>query len=194
MKVVPCTWHFKLLLVFLFVAIQNGICQAAFKKDKTTKETGKRHHNHEAHVKKEKRFMSDNIPKGRVVYSFATDRNRYLPKRPRLFRAYIVKHPLSVQQLTANADGRQNIPFMEVEPTYHQQLVRVHPIEQPIYYYQETPADELAAFDEPINEPDEMFPGEFSGKFVNWSITLYAILVFHLSQMKIHSRPATISF
>lgn len=167
MKVVPCTRHTKLYLVFLFVVIQNGICQAAFKRDKTTKVTGKKHHDHKAEVKKEKRFMSDRVPKGRVVYSFATDRNRYLPRRPRLYRAYIVKRPLTVQQSTANSDGRQNIPFMEVDPTYHRQLVRVHPIEQPVYYYQETPADEqqLTDFDETLNDPDGMFPGEFLGMF-----------------------------
>lgn len=163
MEVVPYRWHTKLLLVFLFVVIQTGICQAAFKRDKTTKVTSKSHHHHEAKVKKEKRFMSDSVPKGRVVYSFATDRNRYLPRRPRLYRAYIIKRPLTVQQSTTNADGRQNIPFMEVEPTYHQQLVRVHPIEQPIYYYQPADQQELTDFDEPLNDPDTMFPGDFSG-------------------------------
>lgn len=168
MKVAPCTWLARLLLMCLFVAIQNGISRAAFNRDKTTKATGKSHHDHKPEVRKEKRFMNDHSPKGRVVYSFVTDRNRYLPRKQRLYRAYIVKRPLTVQQSTANADGRQNIPFMEVEPTYHQQLVRVHPIEQPMYYYQETPEERqgLTDFDQPMNDDqDGMFPEEISGTF-----------------------------
>lgn len=162
MKVVPCKCHTRLLLTCLFVLVQTGICQAAFKRDKTTKVIGKSHRDHGTEFKKEKRFMNDRVPKGRVVYSFATDRNRYLPRRPRLYRAYIVKRPLTLQQSTTNAEGRQNIPFMEVEPTYHQQLVRVHPIEQPIYYYQETPDEqELTDLEEPLNDPFTMFPGMF---------------------------------
>ena len=162
MKVAPCKCHTRLLLICLLVVAQNGICQAAFKKNKTTKVTGKSHHDHGTEFKKEKRFMNDGVPKGRVVYSFATDRNRYLPRRPRLYRAFIVKHPVTLQQSTTNAEGRQNIPFMEVEPNYRQQLVTVHPIEQPIYLYQETPDEqELTEFDEPLNGPFSIFHGMF---------------------------------
>lgn len=162
MKVAPCKCYTRLLLMCLFVAAQTGICRAAFNRNKTTKVTGKSHHDHGNEFKKEKRFMNDRVPKGRVVYSFATDRNRYLPRRPRLYRALIVKRPVTLQQSTTNAEGRQNIPFIEVEPNYHQRLVGVHPIEQPIYLYQETPDEqELTDFVEPLNDPFSMFPGMF---------------------------------
>lgn len=162
MKVSPCECHTRLLLICLFVAAQTGICQAAFKKNKTTKVAGKSHHEHGTEFKKEKRFMSDGVPKGRVVYSFATDRNRYLPRKPRLYQAFIVKRPVTLQQSTTNGEERQNIPFMQVEPNYHEQLVGVHPIEQPIYFYQETPDEqELTEFEEPLNDPFSMFHGMF---------------------------------
>lgn len=166
MKATPRTWHTTLLLLSLVTTIQIGFSQAAFKKDITSKTTGKSHQDHKTQVKKEKRFMNEHIPKGRVVYSFVTDRNQYLPRRPRLFRAFIVKRPLAVQQSTANPDGRQNIPFMEVEPTYHRQLVRVRPMARPLYYYQDTPDtsdEQLAEFEEPLNEPVALFPEELSG-------------------------------
>ncbi|PFX16174.1 Fibropellin-3 [Stylophora pistillata] len=161
MKVTPLTWHNSFLFLSLLTAIQTELSQAAFKEDKTSKTTGKSHQHHKTDVKKEKRFMNEHFPKGRVVYSFVTDRNRYLARRPHLYRAFVVRSPLRVQQSTENANGRQNIPFMEVEPTYHQPFVRVRPISRPIYYLQDTPDEQEAEFEDPLNEPVALMPEEF---------------------------------
>ena len=163
MKVTLGTWHITFLFLSLVTTIQTKISQAAFKGDKTSKTTSKSHQHHKAEVRKEKRFMNEHSPKGRVVYSFVTDRNRYLPRRPRLYRAFVVRRPLTVQQSMENANTRQNIPFMEVEPTYHQQLVRVRPISRPIYYLQDTPDEQEAEFEDPLNEPVTLMPEEFPG-------------------------------
>lgn len=165
-------WHNGLLLLCLFMALLSGISRAAYKGDKTTKATGKIHHDHNHETKKEKRFMINLVPKKRVVYSFVTDRNRYVPHRPRLYRAYIVKRPLVVRQSTEeNAEGRQSIPYMEMQPTFPRQLLPSSRTitAQPVFYYQESPGQGqgLTEFEEPLDEGEAFpeIPEEFSGVF-----------------------------
>ena len=150
--------------------MQSVISGAAYKGDKT-KTTGKTNKDHNKEIEKEKRFSIDFAPKKRVVYSFVTDRNRFVPRKPRLYRAYIVKRPLIVPQTTTeNAQGRQTIPYIDALPTFpYQQLSRDHTLAaQPLFYYQEPNEQQLPEFEEPLEE--ETFPevpGEFSGTFQN---------------------------
>lgn len=161
----------KLLFLCLFMELQNGVSLAAYKGDKTTKTTGNIHHVYKNETKKEKRFMINLAPKRRVVYSFVTDRNRYVPRRPRLYRAYIVKRPLIARQTTTeNAEGRQSIPYIEAQPTFSRQpLLGSHTVSaQPVFYYQEPTEQEQGPteFEEPFEEEEAIFPEvpqEYSG-------------------------------
>lgn len=162
------------IFLCLFVELQGVISKASLKGNKTRKATGKIQNNHSDETRKEKRFMINTIPRRRVVYSFVTDRNRYVPRRPRLYRAYIVKRPLIVRQPSVeNAEGRQSIPYVQAQPTFSPaQLPSAHTITaQPLFYYQDTSEHEpgLSEFDEPFEE--EAFPEvpqEFSGNLLKY--------------------------
>lgn len=151
--------------------LRSGTSKAAYNGDKTAKPAGKSHHDHGNETKEEKRFTIDAVPKGRVVYSFVTDRNRFLPRRPQLYRAYIIKRPLVIRPTaTANADGRQNIPYIESQPTLAREDAPIaHTMTgQPVFYYQE-PLEQrqgLEEFEEPWDEDAfSEIPQEFSGNF-----------------------------
>jgi len=147
--------------------IISALTGAAYKGGNTTKTTGDIRDDRNDKNEKEKRFSIDFIPKKRVVYSFVTDRNRFLPRTPRLYRAYIVKRPLLVRQTTENAQGRQSIPYADAFSTFpSEQLLRDHTIAaQPVFYYQEpNEQQQLTDLEEPLQE--ETFPEvpeEFSG-------------------------------
>ena len=149
------------------MGIISALTGAANKGGNTTKTTGDIRDDRNDKNGKEKRFSIDFIPKKRVVYSFATDRNRYVPGTPRLYRAYIVKRPLLVRQTTENAQGRQTIPYTDAFSTFpSEQLLADHTTAaQPVFYYEEpNEQQQLTDLEEPLQE--ETFPEvpeEFSG-------------------------------
>ena len=169
------------VFVYLTLETQNCPAQASLKRSKTTKSTGSHYRKNE--VKKEKRFMFDHVPKGPVLYSFVTDRYRYIPRKSRFYRGYIIKRPLIVRPSTENAKARQDIPYkvLEVEPTYHQTLSSVPPIGQPLYYYPALPEQETTAFEEPFEDALPEYSEEFPGLCPNNCSSMLKLLQYKSS-------------
>ena len=159
-------WYLWAILLCLCMELRSGTSKAAYKGDKTA---DKSHHDNGNETKEEKRFLVDDVPKGRVVYSFVTDRKQVVPRRPQLYRAYIIKRPLIIPpRTTANADERQNIPYIEAQPSLAREDTPItHTMTgQPVFYYQQ-PLEQrqgLTELQEPWEE-DEFpeIPQEFSG-------------------------------
>ena len=173
MKAMLKRWHKWMFVFCLLIDLQCGDSKTSSIGDKTFKlTTGKKHHDRRKEGFKEKRFTIADSPKGRVVYAYVSDRNRYVrPRKHHLYRTYIIRRPSSFRPRTESAVERQNIPYLAMPPTYqHVELPRARLItSQPMFYYQDQPSLEaqgLDEFDEPFSQDEQTLqdvPQEYSG-------------------------------
>lgn len=168
MKAMLSRWHKWMFVFYLLIDLQCGDSKTPVAtRDKTFKlTTGKNHHDRRKESFKEKRFTMADSPKGRVVYAYVSDRNRYVrPQRHRLYRTYIIRGPSSFRPRTEGAVERQNIPYLTMPPTYqHVELPRARLItSEPMFYDQDQPSLEaqgLEEFDEPFSQDEQTLQDE----------------------------------